>query len=435
MAKGNLFLSQARGKLGSVVFYRANGEQVSRVYTNQIKNPRTTGQNEQRAIFYTVQRYAAGAKYLIEQGQEGITDKTLARRAFIKQALAAVRSAYIAGDNLVLNAKSNPYLQPVPLSLTHGNLPQVNYGYVNIGEAAGVNDPWPNLLTNNGSPVIPTQSMTVADLFAAVPSLGLGKQLTAVWLTTQRSDEGEYLPNMGLNYRTELHYSEIVFSSDAEILTKPAFVVNPDDSTVIVNPEVLTPSWGGTDSFPSYDSYDTDHMSTQGPTVAIAFIVSDYTNNKWSRSNAPFAINPAISVDMSAIIDTYGNDAATEQGTEYLDQAEVQVGDNEPSPSEVKVVYRDADNNLTSVSLTRKAAASITVPSGVTLLDIDIVPSRLNQYTADSNSVTGMTGTVTPTSGVWVWSADLAEATGTKVLTITTSDGVTRTLNVTFASV
>lgn len=49
MSKGNLFLSQARGKVGSVVFSVLKGQQITRVYNSKPANPRSALQQAQRA--------------------------------------------------------------------------------------------------------------------------------------------------------------------------------------------------------------------------------------------------------------------------------------------------------------------------------------------------------------------------------------------------
>lgn len=48
MSKRSLFWNDASGKLGNVVMYRAGGEQRSRQYVAQIKNPKTLAQQTQR---------------------------------------------------------------------------------------------------------------------------------------------------------------------------------------------------------------------------------------------------------------------------------------------------------------------------------------------------------------------------------------------------
>ena len=51
MSKRSLFWGQASGKLGEAVYYRAGGEQRTRVYVHKIKNPKTRAQALQRTKF------------------------------------------------------------------------------------------------------------------------------------------------------------------------------------------------------------------------------------------------------------------------------------------------------------------------------------------------------------------------------------------------
>lgn len=63
MAKDNLFLGQARGKIGDIVFYRMNGVQMSRSRNRHPRNPDTNPQKVQRAISATIsQLYRAGRR-------------------------------------------------------------------------------------------------------------------------------------------------------------------------------------------------------------------------------------------------------------------------------------------------------------------------------------------------------------------------------------
>lgn len=57
MAKGNMFLSQARGKVGSVVFSVIKGQQVERVYNPQPANPRSYAQQAQRALLANMTKF------------------------------------------------------------------------------------------------------------------------------------------------------------------------------------------------------------------------------------------------------------------------------------------------------------------------------------------------------------------------------------------
>lgn len=48
MSKGNMLMNLASGKLGSMVFYRAKGEQRTRTYVKTVANPKTVSQMTQR---------------------------------------------------------------------------------------------------------------------------------------------------------------------------------------------------------------------------------------------------------------------------------------------------------------------------------------------------------------------------------------------------
>lgn len=426
MAKGNIFHGMAKGKVGSTVLYRMNGQQMTRVYNPSVKNPRTDAQKQQRAIFYTVSRWAAGAKYLIEQGQEGITNKTQARQAFVKRALSEVRSALLSGSNMALNAKGVSYLQPTKLSLTTGSLPAMTYGYNENGKPSFY-----------GDMVAPALDPTLRQLFAEYPSLGLGKQLTIVWVEGLAEDNGEtpFADLSAINFSTKLHFSEVVFTDDVNALDKKAFVVDGSDNYVF-NPEVLSPSWGGTDPFPTFAS---DSVAPNiGNPLAFAAIVSDYSTGSWRRSYAPFVISEYVDVNLFDIIATYGNDEGLNDSNQYLDQGTGE-GTGEASPRTVSLVY-SVDGESHSVSLTNKQQASVTIPSNADYVDINITSKTIGQYTAESNEVVAnpanLNGAASAFNDFWIWHAlPAGEELQATTLTIKTSDGATRTVNITVLSV
>lgn len=57
MSKGNMLLGYARGKVGSMVFSRANGEQITRAYNGVPTNNRTVSQMLQRTMFITANKF------------------------------------------------------------------------------------------------------------------------------------------------------------------------------------------------------------------------------------------------------------------------------------------------------------------------------------------------------------------------------------------
>lgn len=99
MAKGNLFQGMARGKVGDVVFSRANGEQISRVRNRHPKNPRSNAQLFQRAIMATiVQAYSAG-KEIFDHSFQGYSVGAQNQREFIKRNAKLLRELVAADIN------------------------------------------------------------------------------------------------------------------------------------------------------------------------------------------------------------------------------------------------------------------------------------------------------------------------------------------------
>lgn len=99
MAKGNMFLGMARGKVGDVVFYRADGQQLSRVRNRNPRNPRSNAQLFQRAIMATiVQAYTAG-KAIFDHSFEGYSVGAQNQREFIKRNAKKLREIIAADIN------------------------------------------------------------------------------------------------------------------------------------------------------------------------------------------------------------------------------------------------------------------------------------------------------------------------------------------------
>ena len=99
MAKGNMFLGMARGKVGDVVFYRADGQQLSRVRNRNPRNPRSNSQLFQRAIMATVvQAYTAG-KAIFDHSFQGYSVGAQNQREFIKQNAKLLRETIASEIN------------------------------------------------------------------------------------------------------------------------------------------------------------------------------------------------------------------------------------------------------------------------------------------------------------------------------------------------
>lgn len=91
MAKGNLFLGDARGSVGDVTFYTKNGQQISRVRRRSIKNPNTSGQLYQRAILSTVIKAYQAGSVIFDHSFEGVATGAASQARFQKVNIDLIR--------------------------------------------------------------------------------------------------------------------------------------------------------------------------------------------------------------------------------------------------------------------------------------------------------------------------------------------------------
>lgn len=79
MAKGNMFISTSKGKIGNLVLFTRAGSQITRAYQSEVKNPKTTKQMLQRAKFANAVKFYQQAvqnffKFAYEDKKSNETD-------------------------------------------------------------------------------------------------------------------------------------------------------------------------------------------------------------------------------------------------------------------------------------------------------------------------------------------------------------------------
>lgn len=97
MAKGNMLLGHARGKVGSVVFSRAYGKQITRALAESVKNPRSDGQNVQRAIFATITGFTSAVRDVVDHSFQSTKEGQESVNRFVSINTKKLREAYLAG--------------------------------------------------------------------------------------------------------------------------------------------------------------------------------------------------------------------------------------------------------------------------------------------------------------------------------------------------
>lgn len=181
MAKGIHVFGQVRGKLGGMVMYRANGEQISRAKAASVKNPKTTGQMIQRMLFGTVAAAYARMKSITDHSFEGVQYGAKSQQKFMSENLKRLRAFYPTSadaealakiapvDVLAYAAKGDPGDSGAGLIISMGSLGEVQV----LRSAAGVATGFGTTMSAN----------TVQDVLNALGA-EIGDQITVVALTS-----------------------------------------------------------------------------------------------------------------------------------------------------------------------------------------------------------------------------------------------------------
>lgn len=154
MAKGSLFWSKARGKLGDVVLSQLKGQQIARAYQPQVANPRSTLQTDQRILFSNAVKFYKHAtqnlfKFAYEDKRANESYYNAFMRKNAKVSMLPTRAQYL---NSNYPAIGNQYL------MSQGSLPSIPYTY---NQSAG------EFQLSLGSVTSAAENMTVGEVSAA----------------------------------------------------------------------------------------------------------------------------------------------------------------------------------------------------------------------------------------------------------------------------
>lgn len=191
MAKGNMLLGYARGKVGDLVFTRRNGEQVTRPRVRVVNNPKTEGQQIQRMIFATCIWAYARMKSICDHSFEGVRYGASSQAKFMSENLKRLRAFYptsadprqyaevIAADGMAYLLPSKEGQIGAGLLIANGTLPEISRNVGDDGALSGFGNPF----TTQGQ-AGPTVGQII-DAVGAAP----GDQITIVCIT----EAGEFI--------------------------------------------------------------------------------------------------------------------------------------------------------------------------------------------------------------------------------------------------
>lgn len=282
MAKGNLFLGFGRGAVGDAVFYRANGEQITRARNRSPKNSRTPLQLVQRVILKTVSNAYSLLQPLADHSYQGRQEGTPNQSEFSRLNIAMLREqladvinsgdpeAIVGSAAANFAAKGSRLAEINPYIISQGTLPTVPVSYL-IGPGFGV-------------PIAGATSEALPSYADVASALGLqqGDQLTFVALTANDSDAE------GANSQyTSLHYARVLLDPAGGDMSVP-FGNDPNQR----NEGVVT--FSAQDGVLLFMLAGTSPSTDQANTVAAAAIIaSRLSGGVWQRSTQRLVVRPA----------------------------------------------------------------------------------------------------------------------------------------------
>lgn len=321
MAKGNMFLGQAKGKVGSVVFSRAFGQQITRTKPSSVKNPKTHAQNAQRAILASVAKAASIMTPIVDHSFAGVAYGAESVRHFRKINLNQLRALYMDGDPTGYNlTPKGGSVVPNSYIVSQGNLPAFQIAYYQDTYGFKMSDT-----------AIASDSVSVEDFLKAYPYLQGGDQLTLVQLvlTSGSLETGDA--------RFAFVYDRIIFASNA--FDNPSdLIINGEgyfntaklDLTKTTNPNMLMSSEIGSQGM---------LVSERANVYAAALILSREVNGQWQRSTQEMGLTHDSDIqDIESAIASYGATASESTDEEYLNQAD----DNDSVQEGVSGAYANA---------------------------------------------------------------------------------------------
>lgn len=328
MAKNNLFLGNASGKIGDVVLYNARGQQIARKYNPSPHNPQSPTQLLQRVVMKTSSLGYSFMVAICDHSFQGSAPGTESQSRFTKLNIAQMRlqlADYInSGDpeEILSCAESNfaaadaSLPEMMPFIVSDGSLPQMT---VSFGGSGG--DAFGYLRGINAIPANPTY----ADICDRLGLLA-GDQLTFMFLSCDDTEEASQSKFNGFTYARIIlspndgDMTSAFFGTESGTVNKPnprnegSIEVVLDNGAIKFNNGVMETSAESPNSL-----------------AAVAVIASRWSGSVWQRSRAQLVLRPYTGSDtwrlrwdhgedyMSDAIASYQRD--TGRSTRYLNQA------------------------------------------------------------------------------------------------------------------
>lgn len=294
MATGNLFLGQARGKVGSVVFSKLGAKQITRVHNATPKNPKTDMQTIQRAIAATAMYAYSYLQQVCNHSFEGTAYGAASQQLFLKLNMDRLRKQYAAdhttGNTMCFSKKASGYAVPNSYIISKGSITNTPVGLTYSDDTGGFYFDAP-ILTEGLKPSEWLQKLGLRKYRDQITFLAMIVDDTKV-IGTEYEDmlKNQYVPKM-------LHIERVV-RNDAAVDDTKVYSEADEAKKKLFGAEIVKAlnfdaNWlpegdnAALDGFKNVFQFGGMDNAVYDSTFAAGIIYSSYDENKgWLRSNS-----------------------------------------------------------------------------------------------------------------------------------------------------
>ena len=315
MAKGNMLLGHARGKVGSVVFSRAYGKQITRALAESVKNPRSDGQNVQRAIFATITGFTSAVRDVVDHSFQSTKEGQESVNRFVSINTKKLREAYLAGAPVDIMPKGAglPYANAYRFS--QGSLGLQNLFIGSVGTAGA---------QYFGVYQEPDWEGNVSDaamLKACIPAFAPGCEIAVIKVYYNENEHFHFVTK-----DRAVFLSDFAGIEQQDIVEAGGIKESYLDMTKTTSREVLKIIGGNSGNKVLAVSENINEADNAGnKVVACVVIVSQKdANGKWIYTTSDMMCVPAWNEthDTDAAVASYGNASTSENTSDlYLQQS------------------------------------------------------------------------------------------------------------------
>lgn len=270
-----MLLGQARGKVGSLVFSRANGKQITRSRAEVVKNPQTLAQTIQRTFLNTASQAYSYAQAIVDHSFEGKAKGQECMSAFMKANLEYLRARVAE----LVNA---------------GNQMDEIYNFAPIGQSGLFPGAW--IISKGQLPKIATTLVPYTTEGSSKAKMALPANTYADILAKYNLRRGDQLTFVSVEMPTG---SAEVYFNYARVILDPRETdgTAADINTAFIDGNSINkPNSKNEGNFGAL-AFDTDHVTwslSNGDIVAAGIIVSRYENEAWKRSSCQMVVQEDV---------------------------------------------------------------------------------------------------------------------------------------------